>query len=343
MAAATSIAQHLTAAWQQRGLLAWMLYPLSLVFAVLAALRRLAFRLGLKKSHTLPVPVIVVGNVTVGGAGKTPLTLWLAERLRQAGRHPGIVSRGHGGSVAREGGVAAVTSDAAAQQVGDEPLLLARRSGCPVFVGRDRVAAGYALLAAHPEVDVILTDDGLQHYRLARDVEIVVMDGRGAGNGWLLPAGPLREPLSRIRRAQALVINGAATAQEAAGLAPTFSMCLNGRRFYRLDDPSQSRDAADFVGLNLHAVAGIGHPQRFFDHLAGLGLRVTSHAFADHHAYSAADLDFGRDAVTLMTEKDAVKCPALARPDTWVLRVDAQLAPDLAPRLLEILNGRPAA
>lgn len=343
MAVSPSPAELITAAWYKRGILAWALFPLSLLFGALAGLRRLAFRLGWKKSQKLPVPVLVVGNVTVGGAGKTPLTLWLAQRLRDEGLRPGIVSRGYGGTVAQAGGVAAVSADSDCGQVGDEPLLLARRSGCPVWVGRNRVAAGRALLAAHPEVNLILTDDGLQHYRLARDVEVVVMDGRGAGNGWLLPAGPLREPLSRIRRTQALVINGAKLPPEVVGLAPTYRMSLTGRCFYRLDAPDVSRDAAEFVGLNLHAVAGIGHPQRFFDHLADLGLQVTPHAFADHHDYRAGDLDFGPGSVTLMTEKDAVKCPALARPDTWVLRVDAQLAPDLAPRLLEILNGRPAA
>lgn len=336
-------ASRITSAWQTRGLLAWALLPLALIFGLLAVLRRSLFRLGLKRVERLPVAVLVVGNITVGGAGKTPLTLFLAQEFRRLGRHPAIVSRGYGGSAAATGWIGPVASSDDAARVGDEPLLLARRAGCPVWIGRDRVAAGRALLQAHPETDLILTDDGLQHYRLGRDLEIVVMDQRGVGNGWLMPAGPLREPVSRIRRAHALVINGATLPPGVAGLAPTFAMTLAGSLFRRLDDPSQTCAASAFAGQPLHALAGIGHPQRFFDHLAALGIVAVHHPFPDHHHYCAADLDFGPGAVILMTEKDAVKCAALAPPDSWVLQVDAQLTPDLAQFLLEKLNGRPAA
>ena len=301
------------------------------------------YRLGFLETVRLPRPVIVVGNVTVGGSGKTPLTLWLVAELARQGFRPGIVSRGYGGSVAAAGLAREVGPDDTAAAVGDEPLLMARRAGCPVWIGRDRVAAGRGLLAAHPECDVLVTDDGLQHYRLARDLEIVVMDGRGAGNGFPLPAGPLREPLGRIRRAHALVYNGGRLEPRAPRDVPAFSMKLTGDVFQSLADPAVRCDAVAFAGRDVHALAGIGHPRRFFDHLAALGVRATSHAFPDHHAYGPADLAFpGADAL-LMTEKDGVKCAALAPAHAWVLRVDAEVNAALAQLIVEKLNGRPPA
>ncbi len=288
----------------------------------------------------LPVPVVVVGNIVAGGSGKTPLTLWLAERLRAGGRTPGIVSRGYGRTGA---GVEKVDVGKTAERCGDEPMLLARRSGCPVFVGADRVAAAQALLIAHPECDVILCDDGLQHYRLARDVEIAVIDRRGAMNGWPLPAGPLREPVARLAEVDALVLHD----QERVRVAgvPTFRMRLRGERFYRLAAEAVQCTAADLAGLRLHAVAGIGEPQRFFDHLRSLGLSFTAHAFPDHHDYAAADLNFVGDAI-LTTEKDALKFFGIATLPVWVLPVDAQIEPDLAAhvlRMLEKIDGSPPA
>lgn len=338
---------------QARGPLAVTLLPVSLLFAAVAALRRLAYRTGILASERVGVPVIVVGNITVGGTGKTPLVLWLAEALRGRGRRPGIVSRGYG---ARTRVPRAVRPEDAPDVAGDEPLLLARRSGAPVWIGRDRVAAARALLAAHPECDLLISDDGLQHYRLRRDAEIAVIDGRGAGNGWHLPAGPLREPVARLARVDALVINGE---RLPAGLVdvppvPAFSMRLVGERFRRLGDASQTCGPEAFAGLRLHALAGIGHPQRFFDHLAALGLRAVPHVFPDHHAYAAEDLAFeGADAL-LMTEKDAVKCAAFAPSNAWVLPVAAHLAPlgsdgpvrpggDLVELVLGKIDGRPAA
>jgi tetraacyldisaccharide 4'-kinase len=318
------------------------LLPWSWLFRALAAVRRRLYRQGILPSIPLSVPVVVVGNLTVGGSGKTPLALWLAERLREHGRCPGIISRGYGGS----GKIEAATPGSDAASVGDEPLLLARRSGVPVFVGRDRVAAGRALLAAHPECDVLVSDDGLQYYRLARSVEIAVFDSRGRGNGQMLPAGPLREPESRLAGVTAVVLNGEARVNPAG--APCFSMHLVGRRFTALEDPRKSCSAADLAGKTLHAVAGIGNPSRFFAQLAGLGLEFSRHPFPDHQAFNAGDLAFARGGVLLMTEKDAVKCLGLAPVETWVLPVEARLgdAPDgtsLLALILEKLDGRASA
>ncbi len=317
--------------WRRRGLLAWLLLPAGLVFFLLAALRRRLYRWGLPAAVRLPVPLVIVGNVTVGGSGKTPLVIWLAEELRRRGRNPGVISRGYRGA----GEVRQVNAGSNALDVGDEPLLIRHRAGCPVFVGRDRVAAARALLAAYPACDVILSDDGLQHYALARDVELAVMDGRGLQNGWPLPAGPLREPAGRLATVDAVVANGW------SGPA-AFRMELVGDRFYRLDDPGSQRNASDFAAGRLHAVAGIGDPSRFFAHLAGLGLRFSAHAFPDHHAYRAVDLDFPADAI-LTTEKDAVKLSGLAAAPIWVLPVSARLEPDLAQFVLERLDGSPPA
>lgn len=335
-----ALSETLPRLWYRRGLALPLLplLPLSWLFAALSGMRRAAYRLGLKRTERLPVPVIVVGNLVAGGAGKTPLVLWLVDALRAHGWRPGIVSRGYG---AAGGAPQLVTADAEAAAVGDEPLLLARRAGVPVAVGRDRVAAARTLLAAHPDCNVLVSDDGLQHYRLDRDVEIVVFDGRGAGNGQLLPAGPLREPLSRLASVDALVWNGGV-----AGFAapcPAHAMRLQGARFEALNDRTRHCEAASLRGRALHAVAGIGDPSRFFRQLEALGLHFTPHAFPDHHAYAASDLDFGADAVCLMTEKDAVKCAALVTGEAWVLPVDAVVDGNLIARIVEKLNGRTAA
>ncbi|MDR3351596.1 MAG: tetraacyldisaccharide 4'-kinase [Zoogloeaceae bacterium] len=325
----------------------WLFAPLMLLFAAIVGLRRFLYRRGLVPGVLrLPVPVVVVGNLTVGGAGKTPLVLWIAQTLRAAGWHPGIVSRGHLG---RENHVPqAVFPDSTPLAAGDEPVLLAVRSGLPVWIGRNRAAAARALLSAHPRTDVLLLDDGLQHYRLKRDVEIVVFDGRGAGNGLLLPAGPLREPLGRLGEAQALVFNGAPDARvlRAAPVLPDFAMRLEPASFYALQDPRRRATAADFQGRALHAVAGIGNPERFFRTLEELGLCFARHPFPDHHHFTAAELDFPAPKIVLMTEKDAVKCARLTPYPTaeiWVLPVTARLPDEFAHYLLESLNGYKAA
>ena len=320
------------AAWQRRGWPARLLLPLAFAFGALAALRRFLYRKSWLATARLPVPVVVVGGITVGGSGKTPLLIWLAEALRAGGRRPGIVSRGYGGACHT---VCAVTDDASAAVVGDEPLLIRRRTGLPVFVGRRRADAARALLAAHADCDVLLCDDGLQHYALARDVEIVVIDRRGLGNGWLLPAGPLREPPARLADVDAVV------GHDWSQPAP-FAMRLVGQEAYRLGAPQERVAVSSLAGLHLHAVAGIGEPQRFFDHLAALGLDCTCHAFPDHHPYADGELDFAGDAI-LTTEKDAVKFPARTALPVWVVPITAEVTPDLAQFVLERIDGRPPA
>jgi tetraacyldisaccharide 4'-kinase len=309
-----------------------LLFPLSLLFRTAVALRALLYRTGALTAQRLPVPVIVVGNVSVGGTGKTPLVLWLAELLLDAGYRPGIITRGYRGNESLQ--VVGATSDPA--QAGDEAVLLARRGRAPVFAARDRVAAGRALLEAHPDCDVLISDDGMQHYRLARDIEIAVIDGeRGLGNGLMLPAGPLREPRARLRQVDAVVFNG----EQAAGLPAGFQMRLTGGMFTNLLNPSALRAPGEFQGQRLHALAGIGNPQRFFRTLSALGLSFQAHPFPDHYAYSQADLDFADADAVLMTEKDAVKCLPFAQDNWWYLPVEAQVAPALGGLILARLRS----
>ncbi len=314
-----------------------ILFPISLVFRVLVAWRRELYLSSFLASHQMLLPVIVVGNITVGGTGKTPLTLALAQQLIARGWHPLIVSRGYGRTRSSPQPVSLSSTSA---QVGDEPLLMAQRDICPVWVGADRVATARAALQADPQCDVVLCDDGLQHYRLQRDVEIAVIDGAlGYGNGLMLPAGPLREPVSRLQSVDAVVVNGGdATAGQ-------FSMRLSGDIFYNLLNPGQVATPADFHKQNNHAVAGIGHPQRYFQHLESLGVPFTPHAFPDHHPYRATDLSFTDCDALLLTEKDAVKCASFADARYWVLRVDAQIDPALIDHILRKItpHGHQAA
>lgn len=331
--------------------LSLLLLPAALLFRSLAALRRTLFRAGVLGTARLPVPVIVVGNIIAGGAGKTPLTLWLVQALTARGRRPGIVSRGYGGA----GQIAEVTANSDPRQVGDEPVLLAIRAGVPVFVGRDRAVAGRALLAAHPAVDVLVCDDGLQHYRLARDIELAVVDARGIGNGWPLPLGPLREPASRLQTVNAVVGHAGAEAvwQPLAGAVPAYPMRLAPGPFVALNDSSQRMNAdalverASTTDRSLFAIAGIGAPDRFFATLAALGFAgIDARPFADHHPYTADDLAFAQHGILLMTEKDAVKCRPLYSGEAWVLPVDADVPATLVAlveHLLEKRHGRPAA
>ena len=313
-----------------------LLAPLSALFWVIQVLRRQLYRIGWLSSHRMPVPVVVVGNLTAGGAGKTPLTLALVKWLQEAGFHPGIISRGYGGKAAHP---MPVRSDSNPVLVGDEPVLMARRAGCPVWVGRRRAEAGLSLLALHPEVDVLVADDGLQHLALARDLEVVVVDARrGLGNGWLLPAGPLREPQGRLAGVDAVVLNGVKE-NGSAYPVPAFSMELQGSHLRNLLDEDEVIPVDALNARPVHALAGIGHPQRFFDYLADSGMAVVPHAFPDHHAYSIADLPEG---ILVMTEKDAVKVAplvqTLGRRDVWCLAVDAVLEQGLNELILSRLR-----
>lgn len=313
--------------WQTVTPVSALLYPLSLIFGAGVAVRRGIYRAGFFPSFQLPVPVIAVGNITVGGTGKTPLALWLAEHLRAHGRTPGIVCRGYGGNTEAPQRVSPDSDPAAC---GDEAVLLARRSGAEVWTGTDRAAAARALLARQPACDVVISDDGLQHYALARDIEIGVVDAeRGFGNGWLLPAGPLRESPSRLLGLDAVVLNddGSGPLHSSIGRIPEdaarCSMRLEGRQFRNLLDPGRQVGAEYFRGRRVHAVAGTGNPGRFFRHLQGMGLKFTPHSFPDHYPFTSSDLEFAEAEAVLMTEKDAVKCRRFAAKTYWELPVDA--------------------
>jgi tetraacyldisaccharide 4'-kinase len=309
-----------------------VLFPLSILFRAAVALRRLLYRSGILKTQRLPVPVVVVGNITVGGTGKTPLVLWLAELLLDAGYRPGIITRGYRGS----GRLQEVRAGSDPAQAGDEAVLLARRSRGPVFASRDRVAAGRELLAENPDTNVLISDDGMQHYRLARDLEIAVIDGeRPLGNGLMLPAGPLREPKSRLTCVDAVVYHG----EHVTGLPQGFRMQLAGGMFVNLLNPAVTRAPGAFHGQRLHALAGIGNPQRFFQALSALGLSFRAHPFPDHYPYSPADLEFAEADAVLMTEKDAVKCAAFAQDNWWYLPVEARIDRELGELLLARLRS----
>lgn len=305
-----------------------VLSVLEKVYAGVVALRRLGFHRRWFKAHRVSAPVIVIGNLTVGGTGKTPLTIALVEWLQQRGWNPGVVSRGHG---RHSRGLVRVGPDTTPRQGGDEPCLIAARTGAVVVVDSDRVAAAEAALAAG--ADIIVSDDGLQHYRLARDLEIEMIDGRrGYGNGRMLPAGPLREPLERAGQCDAHVVNGGepdAEGKWAMVLRPLPLQLLHAAAGTngQAGQGAPTRDLATFVGQRVHAVAGIGHPDRFFATLREAGLEPVEHPFPDHHVFTAADLEFGDDLPVLVTEKDAIKLRHVVPDATavWVLPVRAEL------------------
>lgn len=315
------------------------LAPLSLLYGIVMGVRGLSYRIGLRHTVRVGVPVVVVGNLTVGGTGKTPLVAWLAQHLAACGMRVAIVSRGYGG---RARGVNRVTVHSRASEVGDEPLLLAKRSQATVFIGKDRVAAAKAAVA--DRADIVISDDGLQHLALRRDCEIVVIDGqRGFGNGCLLPRGPLRESARRLRRVNAVVVNGA--------LAPGFQLpkFVEGTRFQMQLRPGDAwpvrggaslRSLASFRGTGVHAVAAIGNPQRFFDTLRNAGLTVYEHPMPDHHPFKPGDLNFGDALPVLMTEKDAVKCAAFADERCWFVPVTAEFSEAETRALTDVVLAR---
>ncbi|MGH8849770.1 MAG: tetraacyldisaccharide 4'-kinase [Casimicrobiaceae bacterium] len=332
------MSERLVASWYAPRLtpLSALLAPAALAFRGAAAARRALYRHGLLRVERVPVPVVVVGNITVGGSGKTPLTIALADELARRGWHPGIVSRGYR---ARDGKARQIGVGDRPDEVGDEPLLLAR-TGLPVWVGVDRPGAARALLAAHRDCDVIVADDGLQHYALAREVEIAVVDAvRGLGNGLPLPAGPLREPEARLAQVDAVVRLGGPVTRSGR----EFAMTLAGERFVRVNAEAVTADAARFRSGAVHALAGIGNPARFFAQLASLGITATCHPLPDHHRYTAADLALPGATAILMTEKDAVKCRAFADDRCWALPVRAIVEPAFYALVERGLRGSKAA
>jgi tetraacyldisaccharide 4'-kinase len=314
-----------------------LLQPLSWLYGALAGVRRRAYASGLLRSVRVGCPVVVIGNPTVGGTGKTPLTLWLALALRARGVAVGILSRGYG---RRGTGVREVRADSTWGEVGDEPLLLARRSLCPTVVAADRVAGARRLRELGARV--IICDDGLQHLALARDCEILVIDGaRGFGNGRLLPAGPLREPVTAaLARADLKVVNGEPEHASLAGVGALLRMELVPGAAVGLAAGQGSRPLADFGATRVHAVAGIGNPARFFRELRDQELNLIEHAFPDHHPLRASDLAFGDDLPVLMTEKDAVKCREFADARLWYVPVEARFGEADARTLLERVCGK---
>jgi tetraacyldisaccharide 4'-kinase len=320
--------------WYERAAPPWWLVPLSLVYGAASSSRRLLYAAGVRGSVRLSCPVIVVGNLTVGGTGKTPLVCWLVGRLAALGFRPGVVTRGYGGSV-RSARVIDPSDDPGL--VGDEPILLSRRTGVPVSVGRDRPAAARLLIAAG--CNVIVSDDGLQHYALARDCEVVVVDGdRRFGNGWVLPAGPLRERQSRLAAADAVVVNGGQL-QGAEQLEGAFGMRLEASSAVAMvAERTSPLDA--FAGERVHAVAGIGHPQRFFNLLRAHGIEVIDHPLPDHARIAPEDIRFADDRPVLMTEKDAVKCASAVDARHWYVPVSACLESGESNKLLAIVTDR---
>lgn len=327
----------LVRAWYAGAAWLWLLRPLELLYRLLILLRRWSYRAGLRAAYRAPVPVVVVGNITVGGTGKTPVVIALVEALQARGLRPGVVSRGYG---AAAGAVYPhrVGAESSAADCGDEPLLIYQRTGAPCVVAPDRPAAVRALLAAAP-VDLVLCDDGLQHYALARDFEIALLDAqRLLGNGFCLPAGPLREPTARLRQVDWVLHRGGSDPDTGIryaidGLLPLLA-------------EAAAAAAPPAPGTAVQAVAGIGQPAQFFASLESMGYRVTGHRFADHHAFRPGDFAGLGEGPVIMTEKDAVKCRALAWPggtgaNLWYLKISARLPAALEERVVALARPSP--
>ncbi|MBK9245295.1 MAG: tetraacyldisaccharide 4'-kinase [Burkholderiales bacterium] len=331
----------LTRAWTGRGLLASALLPLSLLYVAGHAIHGWLYRGGLLKAWRVGLPVVVVGNLYAGGTGKTPLVIELVRQLKARGWRPGVISRGYG---RRKTDVRPVDAGAQSGEVGDEPLLIAQRAGVPVVVGADRVAAARVLHSLHPKCDVIVSDDGLQHPRLAREVEIAVLHFLGIGNGWPLPAGPLRDSLARLRTVDAVVLNGDVPPLRIHG--QVFSMEGELDEVYSLADPTRRAPLAALVdeqrrsGTRVVAAAGIAAPEKFFSMLRAAGLAIEEQPLPDHHDF-AVNPFFGREYdVALVTEKDAVKCRASAatKNDGRICAVSLRTRVD--PALVDLIEAK---
>ena len=314
-----------------KAILAYLLWPLSVVYKLIIFIRKVII-----KPVYLGIPVIIVGNITVGGTGKTPLVIWLAHFLTSQGYHPAIISRGYKSTLQKY--PADVYSDSDPHEMGDEPVLLARRANCPVIIDPNRIRAIKYIIENHNKknnknINIIISDDGLQHYKLGRDIEIAVIDSeRGLGNGFCLPAGPLREPASRLDSVDVIIENG-------------IDMTLVPGNFYNVASPELTQEVEYFMGSPVHAVAGIGHPERFFESLKKLGLTIYGHEFNDHYNFKPNDLLFennndNNNLTIIMTEKDAVKCEKWASYNVWCLPVIAELAPEWGQKIVALLHHR---
>jgi tetraacyldisaccharide 4'-kinase len=338
--------QRVRRAWQRRGVLALLLYPLHLVHRCWRGLRAIGYRLGMAAPVQLPVPVIVIGNLTAGGTGKTPLVIELVTALRARGWSPGVISRGFGG---RTGHAALVEGDTDAKVCGDEPLLIRYATGVPVAVGPDRIAAARLLLARHAQCNLLIADDGLQHRRLARDVELAVLNSAGLGNGWLLPAGPLRDPPERLQSVDAVVLHG--PVPRVRIYTPFYRMFTSVHEAASLSLPARHISLVELAReqqeqkLRLLALCAIGSPERFFSQLREYGLRFDARALPDHDTIDASMVPADRYDRILMTQKDAVKCHQDARlgrdPRIWVVALHCQLDPGLVEFLLARLGASP--
>lgn len=321
--------------WYGKHPLSILLLPLSWLYSLVIILRRLCYQSGLIAINQIDVPVIIVGNISVGGTGKTPLVVWLAEYFKGEGFKPGIISRGYGGT--HSGKSQQVRPDSNPKLVGDEPVLIAKRTGCPVAIAKQRRKAAEELIE-YCDCDLILCDDGLQHYSLGRDIEIAVVDGqRRFGNGHCLPAGPLREPVGRLATVDFVVSKYAAGRHE-------YKMDYTYGDLVSVKDPNRTMPIADLAGESVHALSGIGNPNRYHSYLRNNNLKIISHEFPDHHPFTKEDIRFNDDLSVVMTEKDAVKCVDIATDDHWYLPIMAELPDSFRYRLetfmKDIINGQ---
>ncbi|MGZ4955317.1 MAG: tetraacyldisaccharide 4'-kinase [Methylobacter sp.] len=326
-----TLSRWLLDVWYKDPFIGVWLMPLGFLFSDFVKFRKFLYRIGVLKKHTLPVPVIVIGNITVGGTGKTPLIICLAELLKSEGIKPGIISRGYGGQA--ESWPQWVDANSMAEQVGDEAILIAKQTGCPMAVGPLRVAAA-KLLLEKSDCDVILSDDGLQHYALNRDIEIAVIDGeRRFGNSYCLPAGPLREPIERLQSVDFIVVNGEKTEDN------EITMQITGNTAVNLVTGEQ-KPLQEFTATACHALAGIGNPDRFFKLLESAGLTCKTHSFSDHYKFQRSDISFLDSEPVLMTEKDAVKCLTFAGSQHWYVPVKAVPEAGFSEQLLKLLREK---
>ncbi|NQY51115.1 MAG: tetraacyldisaccharide 4'-kinase [Piscirickettsiaceae bacterium] len=322
--------KYLLESWYQTHSLRWLLSPLSTLFRIATTLLQLCYKSEIFKRYSIPIPVIIIGNINIGGTGKTPLVIWLARQLQRYGFKPGIISRGYGSMPKRYPLLVSKDSDPA--DVGDEPVIIARHIDCPIAISPKRIKASTALIK-HFNCNLIISDDGLQHYAFNRNIEIVVVDAeRTFGNEYCLPSGPLREPISRLKYIDFLVYNGEYSNY-------LFDITISAVKAINLTDTSIQKGLVDFSGQDAHGIAGIGNPKRFFNLLNELGINVIPHEFNDHHYFQSTDINFDDDKMVLMTEKDAVKCQYFASYNMWYVPIKAAVSGKLNQRIIQKLAG----